>query len=94
MKLNISAVVVWAFLALLFHLIGLGWAWGLLVGLGISLIDSVKTYTQLVFQAKEMGTSQQEMKDVWVGLGETSKVFGMDQQALAGSFKAIIQMYS
>lgn len=62
--------------------------------LGISLIDSVKTYAQLVFQAKEMGTSQQEMKDVWVGLGETSKVFGMDQQALAGSFKAIIQMYS
>lgn len=62
--------------------------------LGISLIDSVKTYAQLVFQAKEMGTSQQEMKDVWVGLGEASKVFGMDQQELAGSFKAIIQMYS
>lgn len=62
--------------------------------LGISLIDSVKTYTQLVFQAKEMGTSQQEMKDVWVGLGEASKVFGLNQEEMAGSFKAIMQMYS
>ncbi len=37
MKFNVSALVFWAFLSLVFHLCGGNWLVGLTIGLGISL---------------------------------------------------------
>jgi hypothetical protein len=35
-----------------------------------------------------------EMQDIFLGITEASKVFGMSQDETAGSMRAIIQMFS
>lgn len=62
--------------------------------LGISFQDSAKNFSQMMFAGQQAGMSVGEMQDIFLGVTEASKVFGMSQDETAGSMRAIIQMFS
>ena len=62
--------------------------------LGINLLDSVKAYSKIMFVGQELKMSTGEIQDMWLGMAETSKVFGQTQEEVVGSFRAIEQMLS
>lgn len=62
--------------------------------LGISFQDSTKSFAQMSFAGQQAGMSAGQMQEIYLGIAEASKVFGMSQEETAGSMKAIIQMFS
>lgn len=62
--------------------------------LGISFQDSTKSFAQMSFAGQQAGMGVGEMQEIYLGIAEASKVFGMSQEETAGSMKAIIQMFS
>ena len=62
--------------------------------LGISFKDSAKNFSQMMFAGQQAGMGMGDMQDIFLGITEASKVFGMSQDETAGSMRAIIQMFS
>jgi len=62
--------------------------------LGVSFADSAKNFTQLQFAGQQAGMSISDMQNIYLGVTEASQVFGMSQDEVSGSMRAIIQMFS
>lgn len=62
--------------------------------LGMDMLENAKSYTQIAFAMKLMKGNMADARKVFSVMGEASIAFGLDQEAISRSFKAIMQMYS
>lgn len=62
--------------------------------LGMDMLENAKSYTQIAFAMKLMKGNMADARKVFSVMGEASIAFGLDQEAVSRSFKAIMQMYS
>lgn len=62
--------------------------------LGVNLLASAKGYAKIAFAAKEANVPLEQQRNIYTALAEASVVFGMTQDELAGTMKAVVDMFS